>query len=545
MRIDYKHSYAGNAQSDDHGGLFGQRKSPAQGAVRVQGTTRQERRADYPFRRTAMVAAFFVFSALIATVSNGNADGKADDAATAPGSQLLTSALPERTSLSDPDFYFIESNQFVPGSDHLQMAAISEDVRDPEIIPVPSEATQPLTEGLLGSELGEEPTQGAAKLPDEQRQAVKAKTAPAFLEETVTVKSGDTLSHILVRQGVADSELFSLTSNPTIKEYFLNLRVGQKLFFRRDADGSFASISRRLGLDRKVVVSRGDDGFVGSEIEMPVTRKLVTAAATIESSLFLAGQGAGLSQKTIMNLVDIFQWDVDFGLDVRKGDSFKVIYEELYRDGEMLGAGDILAAEFINSGRPIRALRYTDFTGRTGYYAPDGKSMRKAFLRNPVDVVRITSHFNPNRKHPVLHTIRAHKGTDYGAPIGTPIRSSGDGKIIFAGVKGGYGNTIVIKHGEQYTTLYAHMNKFAKGMRSGKRVTQGQIIGYVGKTGRVTGPHLHYEFRINGVHKNPLKVKLPGAKPLANEYRADFLSKARSHLATLDNMSPTTVALGQ
>ncbi|MDO6462259.1 peptidoglycan DD-metalloendopeptidase family protein [Granulosicoccaceae sp. 1_MG-2023] len=485
-----------------------------------------------------MVAAFFVFSALIATVSNGNADGKADEGAT--GTNLLQNALTERSSLSDPDFYFIDSNQFVPGSGHMQMAAISGDIRDPNIIPSPSSADKPLTEGLKGAAPLD------VKPPFSQGDQTAAKpAAPEFTDETVTVKSGDTLSHILLRNGVDESELFSLTNNKTIKDYFLNLRVGQKLYFRRAADGSFASISRRLGLDRKVVVSRGDDGFVGSEIEMPVTRKLRTAAATIESSLFLAGQGVNLSQKTIMNLVDIFQWDVDFSQDVRKGDSFKVIYEELYRDGEALGAGDIVAAEFTNSGRTIRALRYTDFNGRTSYYTPEGRAMRKAFLRNPVDVVRITSHFNPNRKHPVLHTIRAHKGTDYGAPIGTPIRSSGDGKIIFAGVKGGYGNTIVIKHGEKYTTLYAHMNKFAKGMRSGKRVTQGQIIGYVGKTGRVTGPHLHYEFRINGVHKNPLKVKLPGAKPLAEEYKADFLNKARPYLATLSNLNPTTVASTQ
>jgi len=243
-----------------------------------------------------------------------------------------------------------------------------------------------------------------------------------------------------------------------------------------------------------------------------------------------------------MNLVDIYQWDIDFSSDIRKGDTFKVIYEKLYRNNEAIGDGDILAVEFVNSGKTIKAIRSTDPSGRTSYYTPKGRSMRKAFLRNPIDIVRITSHFDPKRKHPVLHTLRAHKGTDYGAPIGTPIRSSGDGKVIFAGKKGAYGNTIILKHGEKYTTLYAHMSKFAKEMKPGKRVHQGQIIGYVGKTGRVTGAHLHYEFRIHGHHKNPQKVKLPGAKPLAKKYRNDFKQKSKSYIAMLEGTQVNPVA---
>jgi murein DD-endopeptidase MepM/ murein hydrolase activator NlpD len=320
------------------------------------------------------------------------------------------------------------------------------------------------------------------------------------------------------------------------------LRVNQSLTFRHSDAGEFKSLIIRLNPEKKLQISKGQTGFSGSIIELPLKREIHTAAVTVESSLFLAGQSAGLSQKTIMNLVDIFQWDVDFGLDVREGDSFKVVYEKLYRDGEYLGEGHILAAEFNNNNRSIQTVRYTDLKGRTAYYTPQGRSMRKAFLRNPVDVVRITSRFNPNRKHPVLHTIRAHKGTDYGAPIGTPIRSTGDGKIIFAGTKGGYGTTVILKHGDKYTTLYAHMSKLAKKTRSGKRVQQGQVIGYVGKTGRVTGAHLHYEFRINGIHKNSLKIKLPGARPLDRQYRADFQSKSRDLLVSLNNLTPTSVA---
>ncbi|MCB1756000.1 MAG: peptidoglycan DD-metalloendopeptidase family protein [Gammaproteobacteria bacterium] len=501
-----------------------------QGAIRIRPKPDRSRKTVYPLRRTAMIAAFFVFSALIATVSNGNVD----DESNPNHLSMLGGAKTDHNSSADPDFYFIDSNQFVPGSARLKMAAYMPEENDQTII-APGESAQMIPEQSAPASLTTEvPTQDIES---------EAQAEPEFYEQTVKVKNGDTLSEILVDNGVDTAELHTLLSNSYIKEHLSTLRINQQLNFRRYPDGRFASLSLRLGQEKKLVISRGDEGFAGSIIEMPLTRVPQSASTEIESSLFLAGQSAGLSQKTIMNLVDIFQWDVDFGLDIRKGDKFKVIYEKLYRDGEYLGEGDILAAEFQNAGRSIRAIRYTDFSGRTSYYTPEGRSMRKAFLRNPVDVVRITSHFNPNRRHPVLHTIRAHKGTDYGAPIGTPIRSSGDGKIIFAGNKGGYGKTIVIKHGDKYSTLYAHMSKFAKSSKTGKRVQQGQIIGYVGRSGRVTGPHLHYEFLVNGVHKNPLKVKFPDSQPLPDKYKADFLNQSRELLATLDGMAPTSVAM--
>jgi len=236
-----------------------------------------------------------------------------------------------------------------------------------------------------------------------------------------------------------------------------------------------------------------------------------------------------------MNLAGIFAWDVDFVLDIRAGDSFSVIYEELWRDSEKLGEGDILAAEFINQGQAFRAVRYQDPSGRVDYFTPEGTSVRKAFIRAPVAFSRVSSSFNPNRRHPVLHTIRAHRGVDYAAPRGTPVKAAGDGKIIHRGRKGGYGNAVILQHGSNITTLYAHLNGFSKSARNGSRVKQGDVIGYVGSTGLASGPHLHYEYRRNGVHMNPRTVKLPDADPINPQYLADFQKAAQPLLDGLDN----------
>jgi murein DD-endopeptidase MepM/ murein hydrolase activator NlpD len=234
-----------------------------------------------------------------------------------------------------------------------------------------------------------------------------------------------------------------------------------------------------------------------------------------------------------MELAQIFGWDIDFALDIRKGDQFRVLYEEKYLDGEKIGEGNILAAEFTNNGDTFAAVRYTDSNGDTNYYTPDGRSMRKAFLRSPVDFRRISSGFKRERYHPVLGVKRPHRGTDYAAKTGTPIKASGDGKVIWRGTKGGYGKTIIIQHGGNITTLYAHMSKYNSKVTSGSRVKQGQTIGYVGMTGTATGPHLHYEFRLNGVHKNPVTVKLPDAQPIANKELAKFKADTSQLIAEL------------
>jgi murein DD-endopeptidase MepM/ murein hydrolase activator NlpD len=287
------------------------------------------------------------------------------------------------------------------------------------------------------------------------------------------------------------------------------------------------------------MVTATDAGFSAETELREVQIKENTAIGQIESSLFEAGLLAGLSDELIMELAYIFGWDIDFALDLRQGDSFKLVYQEHFIDGKKFEDGEILAAEFTNKGKTFRAIRFTDDKGDSHYFSPNGDSMRKAFNRSPVHFSRISSRFNPNRLHPVLKTSRPHRGVDYAAATGTPIMATGDGKVSFLGTKGGYGRTVILSHGGKYTTLYAHMSRYKKGLKSGHRVKQGQIIGYIGSSGLATGPHLHYEFRVNGVHRNPLTVALPHAKPLANEYMSKFKAQSLPLLAQLDSLNET------
>jgi murein DD-endopeptidase MepM/ murein hydrolase activator NlpD len=246
-----------------------------------------------------------------------------------------------------------------------------------------------------------------------------------------------------------------------------------------------------------------------------------------------------------MRLAQIFQWDIDFVLDIRPGDEFFVLFEELYFEGEFVGYGDILAAEFVNQGRRYRAVQYQTQSGRKDYFTPDGISMRKAFLRAPVEFSKISSRFNMRRLHPVRKTVRPHRGIDYAAPIGTPILAAGDGRINTATRNRANGRYIIINHGQQFVTKYLHLSKFARGIKAGKRVKQGQVIGYVGATGLVTGPHLHYEFLVNGVHMNPRTVALPKAKSIAKGELPQFALATRQHMLLLTAFSqqmPTMAA---
>ncbi len=340
---------------------------------------------------------------------------------------------------------------------------------------------------------------------------------------TETVKSGDTLSAVFERGGAGVSILYKLIADPEIKKPIEKIYPGQEFIFAFDEN----ALLREVSFNESPIVSYKlsiNDDRTGSIAKIERTPEIHTkyAKAKISDSLFMAGLNAGLSDNMIMQLATIYGWDIDFALDIREGDEFSLLYEENYLDGEKLSDGPIVAARFINNGREITAIRYTDESGRTDYFSPDGNSMRKAFLRTPLDVFRISSSFNPNRKHPVLNKIVAHKGTDYAAPVGTPIKATGDGKIIKAYYSATYGNVVIIQHGESIRTLYAHMSKFSKYAKTGNRIKQGQVIGYVGATGRVTGAHLHFEFQVNGVHKNPQTVKLPTAQPLAKEYMEDF-----------------------
>lgn len=346
---------------------------------------------------------------------------------------------------------------------------------------------------------------------------------PDYLTVTEIVESGDTLSSVFERSGAGVTILYRLIANPEVKKPIERIFPGQEFSFTFDNDSNLLAVSFNesplISYDISIDESRTS---TITKVERAPEIHTKYANATITDSLFLAGMNSGLSDNMIMQLATVFGWDIDFALDIREGDTFSLLYEENYLDGEKLSDGPIIAAKFVNNGREVTAIRYTDSSGRTDYYSPDGASMRKAFLRTPLDVFRISSRFNPRRMHPVLNKIVAHRGTDYAAPRGTPIKAAGDGKVIKAYYSSTYGNVVVLQHGASIRTLYAHMSKFSKYSRVGKRVKQGQVIGYVGTTGRSTGPHLHYEFQVNGVHKNPQTVKLPNADALAAEHMEDF-----------------------
>ncbi|RME33924.1 MAG: peptidase M23 [Gammaproteobacteria bacterium] len=351
----------------------------------------------------------------------------------------------------------------------------------------------------------------------------------------VSVRPGDNLALIFKRMGLSAGELQRILALGDKALRLRHLMPGEKLRFLIDDQGLAGLVYEPSPTYRLHLRRAGQEYTIREETREP-ERRLVERSGIIDDSLFLSAQAAGLSDNLIMQLTEIFGWDIDFALDIRKGDSYAVVFEELWLDGRKFGDGRILAARFTNQGHGYQALRYTDPKGYTDYYDPEGHSLRKAFLRTPVKFSRISSRFNLKRRHPILNRIRAHKGVDYAAPIGTPVKATGDGKVVFAGGKGGYGKVVIIQHGGVYSTLYGHLHRFARGIRRGKRVRQGQVIAYVGKSGLATGPHLHYEFRVNGVHKDPLKVRLPRARPLPRDYLTDFRAKTAPLLARLEQI---------
>jgi len=355
--------------------------------------------------------------------------------------------------------------------------------------------------------------------------------------DKVKVAPGDNLSLIFERLRISPAVLHTIMTTSKDTAVLKNILPGQELRFLIE-DGKLQTLEYDRDVITTLQINNTETGFVSSIIEHELSKNVLEASATIDSSLFLAGQRAGLSDNLIMQLVSIYGWDIDFALDIRKGDRFSVIYEEHYKGDIKVSEGPILAAEFINRNRSLRSVRYQLPDGKTDYFAEDGTSMRKAFLRTPLNFTRISSQFNLNRRHPILNTIRAHRGVDYAAPTGTPVKASGDGTITLLGNHGGYGKTIIIKHGNTYSTLYAHLSNYARGLSKGSRVRQGQTIGYVGMTGLATGPHLHYEFLVNGVHRNPLTVDLPIAESIPAGLLAEFRKQTAPILAQLDQPDP-------
>ena len=265
-------------------------------------------------------------------------------------------------------------------------------------------------------------------------------------------------------------------------------------------------------------------------------------SGVINSSLFAAVDRAGVPESVAIQIVDILASDIDFHRDLRKGDRFTVVYDSLYGNGEPARAGRVLAVEFVNQGIPHRAVYFQAENGENGYYAPDGKNLRKAFLRSPLEFSRISSGFSSARFHPILKTWRAHSGIDYAAPTGTRVKAAADGTVVVAGWQGGYGNVIILQHQGQYSTVYGHLSTFAKGLRQGQHVSQGDIIGHVGATGMATGPHLHYEFRFNGVQRDPLRVAMPAANPVSARHMATFYDYTKPLMARLDMLRGTNLA---
>ena len=355
---------------------------------------------------------------------------------------------------------------------------------------------------------------------------------PVYDSISLTIRRGDTLDRLFRKNDLDLGHLASIIRLPDARQHLRVLLPGDEIEITHD-DGELIRLYRELSLTSALRVSKDSSGFVAEIIDRPIELRKRRAYGRIDSSLFESGNAAGLPDRLIMNLAGIFAWDIDFVLDIRVGDDYYLLYEEIYQDGEFVTDGEIIAAEFNNDGRTYQAIRFIDNDGRTDYFTPDGSSVRKAFVRAPVDFSRISSSFNPRRRHPVLNTIRAHRGVDYAAPRGTPIKAAGDGKIIFRGRKGGYGNAVIVQHGGNITTLYAHMSNFARSAPFSSRVKQGQVIGFVGSTGLATAAHLHYEYRLNGVHRNPRTVKLPKAEPIKEEYRQKFLGQAQPLLDEL------------
>lgn len=358
----------------------------------------------------------------------------------------------------------------------------------------------------------------------------------------ITIKSGDTLSRIFARNDIPGDEANRLVKSHADARALNRLATGQVLRIQTDAGGRIQQLHYRLNESDTLQVRRNGSGYDVVKISKTFETRHVYAAGNIAMSLFADGQSAGLSDPVIIQMVEIFGWDIDFAQDLRVGDSFAVIYEEKYWQGQKVADGAILAAEFINQGKAYRAVGHRTAVGVAGYYSPEGLSMRRPFLRSPLRVSRVTSPYTLSRYHPILKTWTAHRGVDYGAPTGTPVLATASGRVSSLGSKGGYGNAIVLRHGGSYSTLYAHLSRYQRGLRAGAQVEQGQVIGYVGSTGLATGPHLHYEFQVNGIHQNPLTLKFPQTEPIAPQYRADFLQAARNWGAKLDLVGPSALA---
>jgi murein DD-endopeptidase MepM/ murein hydrolase activator NlpD len=385
------------------------------------------------------------------------------------------------------------------------------------------------------------PTRTVVESLDVSHPAQPADTNEVFWREE-RFGRGDTISDLLGRLGVNDEEAHAFLLGVKPGRSLQTLRPGATVQARTAEDGTLLALRYFTDKGRLVGFDKQGAEFKAIEQQVSLSPQQQMKSGEIRSSLFAATDAAGLSDNIATQLADIFAGDIDFHRDLRRGDKFTVIYEMLYHEGRAIKSGRLLAAEFINQGKSYRTVWFQDAEGKGGYYTPEGKNLRKAFLRSPLEFSRISSGFTM-RFHPILQQWRAHKGVDYAAPAGTNVKATADGTVEFAGRQGGYGNVIAVNHHGGFSTTYAHLSSIAVGVRKGARVHQGDVIGHVGQTGWATGPHLHYEFRVNNEVRNPLTVALPTALPIPAQQLAAFSSVSAPLAAELNLLRNTNLAL--
>lgn len=357
------------------------------------------------------------------------------------------------------------------------------------------------------------------------------------------VRRDDTLGNLFKRMGINDEDaikFFMLA--PDARAINTQLIPGRTLEIKTNLVGQLLHLEYELDEENILVARLTPEGYKVATEKLVLQNHQVLKSATIRDSLFGATDDAGIPDQIALQIADIFSGEIDFHADLRPGDKFNVVYEAFYNAGELMKVGNVLAVEFVNKGKAYQAIHFGEATGKFAYYTPEGKSLHKSFLRSPIEFTRVSSSFSAGRFHPILHRFKAHKGVDLAAPTGTRIKAAGDAVVDFVGRKGGYGNVIVLRHENGISTVYGHLSRFAAGLRKNMKLTQGDIIGYVGMTGLATGPHLHYEFLVNKVHRDPLTVALPNSVPIEAKYKKEFDAKSLNHMAQIEMLNRSYMA---
>ncbi len=357
------------------------------------------------------------------------------------------------------------------------------------------------------------------------------------------VRRDDTLNNLLSRLNVHNRDAINfIRSDAVASEITSALKPSHNMEAQTDGDGNLISLEYQLDTDQFINVTQTPSGYSASKVTHKLESRPILKSAKIKSSLFGATDDANIPDDVAIQVAEMFESQIDFNTDLRRGDHFNVIYEGSYDEGELVKTGDVLAAEFVNNGKTYQAVGYRDASGEMQYYTPDGKSLHKSFLRSPLEFTRVSSGFSTGRFHPILQRIKAHQGVDLAAPTGTRVKASGEAVVDFVGQKGGYGNVIVLKHENGVSTVYGHLSRFADGLHRGEKVAQGDVIGFVGMTGLATGPHLHYEFMVNGEHRDPMTVALPKADPITGQNKVAFDAISRELTAQIDLLGNSNIA---